>query len=233
MTNKRILIIGFPHCGTTILKSIIGHIDDVYETDHECLKLDIKSSKPFILQKYPIFNERFLGPKYKNYIKIFMIRNPLWVFSSLNKRCSYNITHPGHTIQDYIKTVHSFMHYRRNPIKNLYTIKYENIFKNDFNVLRTIFNDIKLKYTMDIFNNSKYTNYVKKGVHIPKHKPKNIDHHKYRTYQINQPIINNNTSEKLDLKNSQYNLLINNKFILMAYPKIKSILYVISKDSMI
>ena len=26
---SKILIFGFPHCGTSILKSIIGHIDDV------------------------------------------------------------------------------------------------------------------------------------------------------------------------------------------------------------
>ena len=26
-----ILIHGFPHCGTSILKSIIGHIDQIYE----------------------------------------------------------------------------------------------------------------------------------------------------------------------------------------------------------
>ena len=25
---QKIIITGFPHCGTTILKSIIGHIDD-------------------------------------------------------------------------------------------------------------------------------------------------------------------------------------------------------------
>ena len=33
-TPKKILICGYSHCGTTILKSIIGHIEEVEEQDH-------------------------------------------------------------------------------------------------------------------------------------------------------------------------------------------------------
>ena len=38
----KILICGFPHCGTTILKCIIGHINDVEEIIDETRKISIK-----------------------------------------------------------------------------------------------------------------------------------------------------------------------------------------------
>ena len=84
---KKILICGFPHCGTTILKSIIGHCEDVLEIVDETMKINNKSSdKPFIICKWPFAKDVFFNKPYEDYIKIFIIRNPLYVFSSLNKR---------------------------------------------------------------------------------------------------------------------------------------------------
>ena len=37
---NKIIIFGFPHYGTTILKSIIGHIDEVQEIIPECSYID-------------------------------------------------------------------------------------------------------------------------------------------------------------------------------------------------
>ena len=38
---KKIIVFGFSHCGTTILKSIIGHIDSVYETYDTSVKTSV------------------------------------------------------------------------------------------------------------------------------------------------------------------------------------------------
>jgi len=86
---NRILICGFPHCGTTIFKSIIGHIDEVEEIINETMVIDKESNKKFILCKWPYTHKTFFEEKYENYIKIFIIRNHLFVFSSLNKRFDY------------------------------------------------------------------------------------------------------------------------------------------------
>ena len=43
---NKIIIFGFPHCGTTILKSIIGHIDEVQEIIHECSYIEQKITMP-------------------------------------------------------------------------------------------------------------------------------------------------------------------------------------------
>ena len=44
-TSQKILICGFPHCGTSILKSIIGHIEDVEEIYDEISVITKNSDK--------------------------------------------------------------------------------------------------------------------------------------------------------------------------------------------
>ena len=65
---KKIIIFGFSHCGTTILKSIIGHIEEVYEVIDETDIFDnfnlVPSSKKYVLHKYPQYNKKFLTDKY-------------------------------------------------------------------------------------------------------------------------------------------------------------------------
>ena len=141
---QKILICGFPHCGTTILKSIIGHIDDVEEIYNETNVINKKTDKKFILCKFPLTHNIFFEKEYNEYIKIFIIRNPLYVFSSLNKRFSYNIPQ-NHSINRYINTIQLFTKYKNDVQENIYTIKYENLFKNNYQELRMILNRIGLK----------------------------------------------------------------------------------------
>ena len=103
-TSQKILICGFPHCGTSILKSIIGHIEDVEEIYNETTVITKNSAKKFILGKFPFALDSFFDEKYKDYIKIFIIRNPLFVFSSLNKRFNYKIPN-DHNFACYINTL--------------------------------------------------------------------------------------------------------------------------------
>ena len=42
---KEIVITGYSHCGTTILKSIIGHISSVHEVIDETLEINTKDIK--------------------------------------------------------------------------------------------------------------------------------------------------------------------------------------------
>ena len=80
---KKILLFGFPHSGTSILKTIIGHIDSVEEYLLETDTIDnISTNKPFMICKTPYCKDDYFSDKYKDYIKIFIIRNPLFIFSS-------------------------------------------------------------------------------------------------------------------------------------------------------
>lgn len=218
---QKILICGFPHCGTSILKSIIGHIEDVEEIYNEVSVITKKSDKKFILGKSPFTLDDFFDKKYEDYIKIFIIRNPLFVFSSLNKRFNNRIP-DNHNFNCYIKTLTKFIKYKTNPEKNIYTIKYEDLFKNNYDELKKIFTDIGFQYDDSIFDNSKYTNVIVTGIKLVDTPPQNNDHQSYRTWQINKPFISNNDISKIDLSEDQIEKIVNNQYVLQIYPDIKS-----------
>jgi hypothetical protein len=224
--SKKILICGFPHCGTSILKSILGHSEVVEEIKDECQVINKTSNKQFILCKWPFTNNKFFSEKYKDYIKIFIIRNPLFVFSSLNKRFNYKIP-SNHNFNVYINTINMFIKYKNNPEKNIYTIKYEDLFENDYHKLKEILNDIGIQYDDSIFNNITYDNVICSGVKLIDETPKNTDHKKYRTWQINQPFISNNDISKLDLSDDQKKEIINDSHVLQLYPDISLVFYTV------
>jgi len=216
----KILICGHAHCGTSILKSIIGHIEDVEEITNECSYINKQTNKKYILCKWPNAKTKFFDKKYDDYIKIFIIRNPLFVFSSINKRFDHYKLAKNHSIEGYVNILKMFIKYKNNPEKNIYTIRYEDIFQNNYEELKKILDDIGFQYDDSIFDNSNYTNSIVKGVKLVNKKPKNKNHECYRTWQINQPFVSNNDISKIDLSNDQKEKIINNPDILQVYPDI-------------
>ena len=120
------------------------------------------------------------------------------------------------------KGVKLFINYRNNVDKNVYTIKYEDLFENNYQELRNILDSIGIKYTDDIFDNTQYTNVIVSGVTIENVKPQNTQHEEYRTWQINQQFISNNCASKIDLSKMQIIRIITNNFIRSVYPNIYS-----------
>lgn len=222
--TQKMIIIGFPHCGTSILKSIFGHIDDVEEINGESKYCKNPTTKKYIICKTPYVKPLDSISKYKDYIMIFIIRNPLFVFSSLNKRFKYNIPPNGHSYESYIYTIKKFIDYSTNPRKNIYTIRYEDLFENNYYNLKKLINKIGIEYDDTIFDNTKYTNVIIPNTRLVDTKPKNTDHSLYRTWQINQPFVSNNVISKIDLTEIQKKELTSNPYILQVYPNIKSIL---------
>lgn len=220
---QKIIIVGFPHCGTSILKSIIGHIDDVEEIIHERRTVNVKTNKKFALCKWPFVWDEFFGLKYKDYIKIFIVRNPAFVFSSLNKRFDYNIP-DDHSFDIYINTIKNFIKFNETPHNNIYTIRYEDLFDNNYYHLRQLLDSIGMTYDDSIFDNSKHTNAILPKFKIPEEVPKNQDHTNYRTWQINQPFVSNNDVSKIDLTTEQKQLILNNEYVKILYPDIHTII---------
>lgn len=242
---KKIIICGFSHCGTTILNQIIGHIKEVKLIRSETQKINIKKlynfnkktkkyklkqkdkNKKFVLCKYPQAKKKFFDKEYDDYIKIFIIRNPLFVFSSLNRRYEHYNLSEYHSIEKYINIIKMFIEYKNKPVKNVYTIRYEDMFKNNFSELKNILNNIGMNYDDDIFINEKYNNVSHPHQNINIEKLKNIkspnesNHKEYRSWQVNQPIKFNDNFSKIDLSESQKKILINNPYIQQIYPDIK------------
>ena len=223
---QKIIIIGFPHCGTTILRSIIGHIDSVKEIVKETQiirkqdMLNIKDNIKFILCKFPACREIFFSEKYYDYIKILIVRNPFFVFSSLHKRNKsgkMNYDNFSAKLNTYVKTCEKYLFYKNNPSKNVYVIKYEDLFKDNFKKLKTILNNLKLDYTDEIFDNKLYTNRVTLKTKIPTSMPKEYNHAEYRSWQINQLYINNNNIHNICLSDKEKKLITENTIIKQLY----------------
>ena len=156
---QKIIVFGFPHCGTTILRSIIGHSEEVFQICDEIKKIKINTDKPFIVCKYPFMDSKFFTQEYDDYIKIFIIRNPLFVYSSINKRFIKSIPHDYHP-RHYEKVVEQFIRCKENNVSNIYTIKYEELFDNNYSNIRNILDSIGIDYSDDIFNNALFRNKV-------------------------------------------------------------------------
>ena len=218
---SKVIIFGFPHCGTSILKSIIGHIDDVEEIIDETLIIDKTTTKKYILCKHPCVHYNFFYEKYHEYIKIFIVRNPLYVFSSSNKRYNYNLPE-NCAVTSYIKTIGRFIQCQdKSKFKNMYTIRYEDLFDNNYQNLKDLLNTIGFEYTDAIFNNTDCYNKIITGVKLQETKPENTNHGEYRTWQINQPFIFSNDMSKIDLTEKQVNDLLNDNGVLQIYPNLK------------
>lgn len=236
---KKILITGFSHSGTTILRAIMGNIEEVHEVIDETLIIPNneiqnaeKNNKKCILIKYPRITSCLPIDKYKDFEIIFLIRNPYYVYSSINKRKIDN--NKLHSINNYVKTCELFLEYSNNPNKyqNIHTIKYEEIFENNFEKLKDIFNKIDISYDESIFNNNNryhksHSNILYKSI---KEKPNEIDHEKYRTWQINQPFVYNDNLSKIDLTKTQINQLKNNDVIDKLYPNFRNIILDLYKE---
>lgn len=219
---KRILIFGNPHSGTSILKSIIGHIDSVHEIYYEANEIEHQEyEKDYVVCKWPYVEEEFFGEKYREYIKIFIARNPAWVFSSYNRRFGSANLPEQYTLNTYIDGLKKFIEFRDNPVKDFYTIRYEDIFPDNYKQLMTLLDSIGLVYNDSIFDNTERNNLISPGVYIKdiNHIPHPVsEHDKLRTYQINQPFINNNTTDKLNsLSSEQLRILVEHPVVRELY----------------
>jgi hypothetical protein len=220
LNKKKILITGFPHTGTSILKSKLGECENVYEWAYEAPivnlnMINVSGDKEFILIKYPQIPVEIRANHlmkvsrdsiYQDYNIIFIIRNPWNVFTSIVKsgynpikKIETHLDNEYHVqVTEYLAACEKFLNARNNKedYPNIYTIKYEELFLNNFENVFNIMNSIGLKYDGDIFNVR-----TKDYIHWQGESYKNIDENlldykknkfEYRTWQINQPFQNMN-----------------------------------------
>lgn len=223
---KKIIVFGFAHSGTTILKSIIGHIENVEEIypEQKIIKpSQLKTDKKYIVCKWPEVLPIFFESLYQDYIKVFITRDPRWVFSSLNRRDNPKML-LKYNFHSYRKNIQLFNEYRNSTkISNLYTIKYEDMFENNFSNLKQIFQSIGLSHDDTIFDNKLFKNICnKKGDSVPKQKPDEKKHGHFRKWQINQPISNMNDPQKIVLTEDQRQQILSSQSIQQIYPNINN-----------
>jgi hypothetical protein len=220
LSIKKILITGYPHSGTSILKSKFGECKNLYEHPFETdvIKqehINAAGNKEFILIKYPILpldirvhGPSFIGKEgslYKDYIVIFVIRNPYNLYTGvikagsdpLNKIDSHLNAEYHAKVSEYLVSAEMFKEARDNNYPNVYAIRYEDFFPNNYQKLKELMNKIGLQYDDSIFDN-KSKDYIHwQNINYSKIDKNNIDYKKnrfeYRTWQINQPFQNMNS----------------------------------------
>jgi len=218
LNKKKILITGYPHTGTTILKSKFGECKNVYEIVNEGdiithNHISHSGDSEFVLIKTPVYpieirkygfdwainNDKSI---YKDYHIIIVNRNPYNLFTSIIKRgfnplsaCKEHLQ-PAyhHTIEEYLESCKRFLDAQNNNYRNVYTIKYEDFFNNDGQDIKNIMDGIGLQYESDIFSKRTKNYKINEGLEVPKQEPKVYDYDGvYRNWQINQPFQNMNS----------------------------------------
>ena len=211
--TKKILVTGFPHSGTTILRAMVGKCESVYDNHIEFedpANYNPNSPYKFYVWKHPtlpaIIRNNGYSIKDTNYLSdttiIQIIRNPWNTFTSLYKRqIAFNEfsifdNENGHSLQYWENSAHRFLENEENSYKDVYTIKYEDMFLDNFQKLKNIFNNIGLEYSDDIFTNNKVLKH-NDSEYIKNYNETGEIGESYRTWQINQPFQNMNG--KVDL----------------------------------
>jgi len=168
MPAKRILVTGFPHCGTTILRAKIGECKNVYEQTTEFQTpqhFSENGNYDFYVWKHPYLNAEFRNNSFsikptsslKDAYIIPIIRNPWNVFTSLHRRGTdnneFNVldNRQGHSPSYYLNAAHVILDAFEKKYEKVYPIKYEEMFDNDFEKLREIFDSIGLEYDDSLF----------------------------------------------------------------------------------
>jgi hypothetical protein len=219
MKKNKILVTGFPHTGTSILKSKLGECSNLYEVPFETPfvrpeDIHYSGDKENILIKYPmlpidiraggIAYTRHPDSRYYEYTIIMVIRNPWNVYTGMVKAGSNPLNNlkvdSGSNdyyskVEEYEVSAELFMQAQNNNFSNIYAIRYEDFFPNNFEKLRELMDKLNLQYTEEIF-----TNRTKDYIHWPGKEYSNIkdnedyqsDRYAYRTWQINQPFQNMN-----------------------------------------
>tara|TARA_R110000744_G_scaffold157499_11_gene273345 strand:- start:1090 stop:1794 length:705 start_codon:yes stop_codon:yes gene_type:complete len=196
VTNK-IVVVGFPHCGTTILRKLIGNSPEVHDIQHETLtipNIDIKEENAVI--KFPCDDiDSWLG-NYTDFKVVAIIKSPFDVFGSINRRFNGQGS-VGHTIPDWDKYAKSFIKHTEKPVDNLYGVRYEDLFTNSYEQVQNIYKFLGLQFNEDIIT-TKRDVYMSPCVDIPLEQPQDctngVRHAQYRTWQTNQ-LFKNKTGE--------------------------------------
>ncbi len=218
MEKKKILITGYPHTGTTILKSKLGECSNLHEVVNECDYIHERliydsGDKEFILVKSPVLplelrkhklNLNVYSPEaaYYGYSIILTNRNPWNLFTSIIKRgydplsrCTNHMDSKYyHTIEEYLVMCEMFLDALDNKYPNVYPIKYEDFFDNDGQNIKHIMSSIGLVYNDNIFKTKTKEYKIDGRLHVPSEKPSDITFNElYRNWQVNQPFQNMNS----------------------------------------
>jgi len=217
---ENILIFGFSHSGTSILKKIMAKSPSVVASpglsehmtpDEKLITRAHNEGKNYTLIKgtqhtAATYQTGSFLPDFGNQYKtVFIMRNPLYVYSSINRRFGRRNIPRYHQFSIYEQVANWFVESKNNKIPDFYHIRYEDMFDNNYEKLIQIFNDLGIKYSYDMFTSGQQTS------SLPA--PPSIQHDSLRTWQISHPFKNMNDPSKIELTDEQLNEIKKSKIV--------------------
>lgn len=218
---QKIIVTGFPHSGTTILRKIIGNHPRVHDIGRETYMIEKKhlqeAAKKNKGKQHPTTNIVIKGPwgskvfdnleKYKDYKIVCILKNPLDVYASFAVRFKdekmpekYNFEH----WESFSKSIHH--HHSKNVqnvhSKNVHFILYHEMFDKNFTNLKKLFTWLNLTWKDKVVTGNTTRRIPINYYYVPKQKPHRIENEKFRSWQTNQPFkdMTNTIRNKLDKK---------------------------------
>lgn len=208
----KILVTGFNHSGTSILRKIIGNHKDIADIWLEVSKNHIlynKYPEKFVVMKAPNLNRFILAAcrNLKNIKVIAIVRDPRDCFVSLEQR--YGGRYPFATLKsEWIECVKNSLEVSAWP--HGYLVRYEDLFKNNYEEIKKIFEFIGLNYYEEIVTKNTERQAPIWGNAVPEKEPPRTEQPLFRSYQIHQPFKQHSgsymkslSSEKLKLFNDR------------------------------
>jgi len=183
---KKIIINGFPHSGTTILRRIIGDHPDVLDHEPEVYDFpDIIITDP---GNYTHIVCKFVGLPIQLYpydvTRIWIIKNPWDVFGSFVRRFGDQWkTMPNYQLKDYLYFAERWCFERTEDLD--WTVRYEDIFSEE-KYIGWIFDRLEL----DQIAQGDRKAGMGSRAEIPNEEPPRYMSMDFRTWQINQPLQN-------------------------------------------
>jgi len=204
---------GFPHCGTTIVRKLIGNSPEVRDIQHETMHMpDIEIVEGNAVIKFTCTDiDRWVG-NYVDFKVVVVIKSPFDVFGSLNRRFRGDQNQENHTILDWDKYAKSFLKYIEKPVDNVYVVKYEDLFTNLYEQAQRLYAFLGLEFNKKIVTTKRDVYISPTCVNIPLEQPKDctngVPHGQYRTWQINQPFENKIGGSRKYLSKEQEEILL-------------------------
>lgn len=169
--GKSVFVFGFPHSGTTILRTVIGRCRGITEVREESIRPP-DDDRRYVF-KWPAASEDFCCSG--RYDRVFILRNPLCVFSSIFRRFPARELPPGHSIEDWERAAELFLRKRGSSVM---TILYEDLFPSSHSALRTLVGALGLDFHEHILHGCEPTGPAPSPVR---------EHSPYRYWQVSQP----------------------------------------------
>jgi len=162
---------------------------DVLEETFSVPNISIKENN--IVIKWPhveVIPHNFYMKSHKDFKIVMIIKNPYDVIGSIIKRFGFPIPEIRN-VNAWRKYAEWFYKIKNDIPSNIFTIKYEEMFDNDYEKIREMFIFLNLPYSKKeiIFNGREC--FIGK-IEIPKDEPLPTEHGAFRTWQINQKFEN-------------------------------------------